>query len=80
MRAPCSRAAWRRPRKQGGNIANSVAMGYCFGGSAVLEWARAGVDLKGFVSFHGGLETPVGRTTVRSRATCWFCTAPPMRR
>ena len=42
-------------RKQGGNIANSVAMGYCFGGSAVLEWARAGVDLKGFVSFHGGL-------------------------
>ena len=48
-------------RKQGGNIANSVAMGYCFGGSAVLEWARAGVDLKGFVSFHGGLETPVGQ-------------------
>jgi dienelactone hydrolase len=36
-------------------------MGYCFGGSAVLEWARAGVDLKGFVSFHGGLETPVGQ-------------------
>jgi dienelactone hydrolase len=48
-------------REQGGNIANSVAMGYCFGGSAVLEWARAGVDLKGFVSFHGGLETPVGQ-------------------
>ena len=48
-------------RKQGGNIANSVAMGYCFGGSAVLEWARAGVDLKGFVRFHGGLETPVGQ-------------------
>ena len=48
-------------REQGGNIANSVAMGYCFGGAAVLEWARSGVDLKGFVSFHGGLETPTGQ-------------------
>jgi dienelactone hydrolase len=35
-----------------------VAMGYCFGGSAILELARAGADLQGFVSFHGGLTTP----------------------
>jgi dienelactone hydrolase len=38
-----------------------VAMGYCFGGSAVLELARAGADLQGFVSFHGGLTTPDGQ-------------------
>jgi dienelactone hydrolase len=38
-----------------------VAMGYCFGGAAVLEFARAGADLDGFVSFHGGLETPEGQ-------------------
>jgi dienelactone hydrolase len=32
------------------------AMGYCFGGSVVLEMARQGVDLDGVVSFHGGLD------------------------
>lgn len=48
-------------RQQGGNLGNSVAMGYCFGGSAVLELARSGVAMKGFVSFHGGLETPVNQ-------------------
>lgn len=38
-----------------------VAMGYCFGGAAVLEMARAGLDLDGFVSFHGSFETPEGQ-------------------
>ena len=31
------------------------AMGYCFGGSIVLNVARLGEDLKGVVSFHGNL-------------------------
>lgn len=35
-----------------------AAIGYCFGGSAVLELARSGADIKGAVSFHGGLKTP----------------------
>jgi dienelactone hydrolase len=43
---------------QGANIDNAVVMGYCFGGAAVLEFARAGADVKGFVTFHGGLATP----------------------
>ncbi len=38
-----------------------VAIGYCFGGAAVLELARSGADLAGFVSFHGGLATPEGQ-------------------
>lgn len=38
-----------------------VAIGYCFGGAAALEFARAGADIEGFVSFHGGLETPEGQ-------------------
>lgn len=38
-----------------------VLIGYCFGGAAVLEAARAGMDLDGFVSFHGGLSTPEGQ-------------------
>jgi len=41
-----------------GATENMVIMGYCFGGAAVLEAARAGADLAGFVSFHGGLPTP----------------------
>jgi dienelactone hydrolase len=35
-----------------------AAIGYCFGGTAVLELARSGADVKGIVSFHGGLSTP----------------------
>ncbi len=35
-----------------------AAIGYCFGGTAVLELARSGADLAGVVSFHGGLDTP----------------------
>jgi dienelactone hydrolase len=35
-----------------------AAIGFCFGGTTVLELARDGADLKGVVSFHGGLSTP----------------------
>jgi dienelactone hydrolase len=35
-----------------------AAIGYCFGGTTVLELARAGEPLGGVVSFHGGLDTP----------------------
>lgn len=34
------------------------AIGFCFGGGTVLELARSGAPLKGFVSFHGNLDTP----------------------
>jgi dienelactone hydrolase len=37
--------------------ARIAAIGYCFGGSVVLDMARSGMDLKGVVSFHGGLTT-----------------------
>jgi dienelactone hydrolase len=33
-------------------------MGFCFGGSAALELARSGADIRAVVSFHGGLTTP----------------------
>jgi dienelactone hydrolase len=35
-----------------------AAIGYCFGGTTVLELARNGADVLGVVSFHGGLGTP----------------------
>ncbi|MFA7819968.1 dienelactone hydrolase family protein [Aeromonas dhakensis] len=45
----------------GGKPEKVVALGYCFGGAAVLELARSGADLHGTVSVHGGLETPPGQ-------------------
>ncbi len=32
-----------------------AVIGYCFGGSAALEFARTGADVRGVVSFHGSL-------------------------
>jgi len=48
-------------KSKGANVNNAVVMGYCFGGAAVLEFARSGADVKGFVTFHGGLDTPAGQ-------------------
>lgn len=33
-----------------------AAIGFCFGGSAVLDLARSGADVAAVVSFHGGLD------------------------
>jgi dienelactone hydrolase len=55
------KAALETAKSKGADVHNAVAMGYCFGGAAVLELARSGADLKGFVTFHGGLSTPAGQ-------------------
>jgi len=34
---------------------NVAAIGYCFGGYIALNYAKLGADLKGVVSFHGGM-------------------------
>ena len=47
--------------RRGADTANAVVMGYCFGGAAVLEFARSGADARGFATFHGGLKTPEGQ-------------------
>ena len=39
--------------------AKVAAIGYCFGGTTVLELARSGAEVLGVVSFHGGLGSPV---------------------
>jgi len=56
-------------KAQGANINNAVVMGYCFGGAAVLEHARAGAEAKGFVSFHGGLTTPEGQSYANTKGS-----------
>ena len=47
--------------KSGANADNIVAIGYCFGGTGVLEAARGHLNLKGVVSFHGGLGKDASR-------------------
>jgi len=45
----------KHPLVDSGRVA---AIGYCFGGTTVLEIARSGEPIQGVVSFHGGLSTP----------------------
>lgn len=42
-------------KKNGLNTKEAIAVGYCFGGTSILEWAKSGADLKAYVSFHGNL-------------------------
>ena len=50
--------------KFGAAKGNIAMIGYCFGGTGVLEAARAGMPVNGVVSFHGGL----GKDGVRANA------------
>ncbi len=45
-----------------------AAIGFCFGGTAVLELAYSGADLAGVVSFHGGLTAPKPEDLKRIKA------------
>jgi dienelactone hydrolase len=57
------RAAIETLIKQGADPDNIVIMGYCFGGTGAIEAARAGMPVKGVVSFHGGLGKDSARST-----------------
>ena len=46
-----------------GTIDKVVALGFCFGGLCVLDMARAGLNLKGVVSFHGLYSKPNEKNT-----------------
>ena len=39
------------------DLEHLAAIGFCFGGTAVLDLARSGADVAAVVSFHGGLST-----------------------
>lgn len=55
------------------------AIGFCFGGSAVLQLARGGADLVSVVSFHGGLGTtaPAAKGAVKARVVVCHGGADP---
>ena len=60
-----------------------AAIGFCFGGSVVLELAREGADLRAVVSFHGVLSTKMPAELKSVKASVLVCTgaddplAPP---
>jgi dienelactone hydrolase len=60
-----------------------AAVGFCFGGTVVLELARGGADLKAVVSFHGVLATKMPAAAGKVKASVLVCTgaddplAPP---
>ena len=60
--------------------AGQVLIGYCFGGSAALEAARAGAGLDGFGIFHGGLGLPEGQdyAQVSGPVMVWHGSADPV--
>lgn len=59
--------AMEKAKSMGADTGRAVVAGYCFGGAAALEYARSGADMKGFVTFHGGLSTPVGQDYAKTR-------------
>ncbi len=50
-----------------------AAIGYCFGGTIVLEMARMGVDVQAVVSFHGGLASNVPEDQRKPEAAILVC-------
>lgn len=60
----------KNPLVQKGKVA---AIGYCFGGTTVLELARSGADVQGVVSFHGGLGSPTPADAKNIKAKVLVC-------
>lgn len=75
-----ARAAFDTLAKNGRvDAASLFAIGYCFGGTTVLELARSGAPLAGTVSFHGGLATkdPADAKNVKGRVLVLHGAADP---
>lgn len=59
--------------KSGADPSRIVAIGFCFGGTGVLEMARANFPVKGVVSFHGGLGRDASRPTEQIKPKVLVC-------
>lgn len=53
-------------------------IGYCFGGTQALNYARSGADIKGVVSFHGGLATSMKSKSIKAKILAINGLADPM--
>jgi dienelactone hydrolase len=66
-------AALQELVKSGANADNIVAIGYCFGGTGVLEAVRGHLNVKGIASFHGGLGKDAARKTETTSVKALIC-------
>ena len=55
------------------DAARSAAIGFCFGGKCVLDMTRAGLDVRGVVSFHGVYDRPDYASVAPIRAKVLVC-------
>jgi dienelactone hydrolase len=65
-------------KRPGLDAQRTAAIGYCFGGTSVLELARSGAPVAGVVSFHGGLGTtlPAAEGAVKAKVRYEFVAYP----
>jgi len=73
MRARCSAALATLSALPDVDASRLAAIGYCFGGTCALELARSGAELKGVVSFHGGLAADPGVASEPLQAAVLVC-------
>lgn len=84
-----NRAMFRKRLRAGLDVAREqlssdrnrmAAIGYCFGGSGVLEMARAGMPLRGVVSLHGelGSDQPAERGVTVAKVLALHGDADPI--
>lgn len=66
-------AALQELIKSGANADNIIVIGYCFGGTGVLEAARGHLNVKGVASFHGGLGKDAARAATPITAKVLIC-------
>lgn len=59
--------------QSGANPDNIAVIGFCFGGTGALEAARGQLNIKGVVSFHGGLGKEATRATTPIQAKVLVC-------
>ena len=64
----------------GVDAARVAGIGYCFGGTTVLELARSGADLAAVVGFHSGLGTarPQDAANIKGKVLALIGTADPL--
>ena len=55
LRARANLAIDTLKKQKGVDTSKIFVAGYCFGGTTAIEAARSGTDLKGIITFHGGL-------------------------
>lgn len=55
------------------DVSKLAAIGYCFGGSTVLQLAYLGAEVRAVVSFHGAVQVPDETQAPQIKAKILFC-------